>query len=239
MITKSPLLPWPVRSALILLVLVCIVLPASSKSKPTPEELRRAYIASVQQLPEAPSEMRTLGSLWSPSAPLGQLASDYKARGVNDIITILVAELTSSQSTGNVTSQRTFSTQSAITGLAGQTSTANVNPLFAANSSTGLKGQGQTAAGSQLTTRLTGRVIAVLPNGNFVVEAQRLVLMNNQHETMIIRGVVQPTDITANDTILSTSMANLQIEMKGKGIISDSTRPPNVVMRAILRLIGF
>ena len=226
-------------SAVVLIAFACTVLSAASKPKPTPEDLRQAYIASVQQLPMAQPETRTLGSLWSPGATLGQLSADFKARGVNDILTIVVAELTSSQSTGNVTSQRTFTTQSAITGLPGQVSTADVNPLFAANSSTGLKGQGQATAGSQLTTRLTGRVIAVLQNGNFVVEAQRQVFMNNQHETMIIRGVVQPADITANDSIMSTSMANLQIEMKGKGIISDSTRPPNRITRALLWLIGF
>jgi len=111
--------------------------------------------------------------------------------------------------------------------------------LLAANSSTQLKGQGQTAAGSQLTTRLTGRVIAVLANGNLVVEAERQVYMNNQHETMIVRGVVLPADISNNNSVLSTAMSNLQIEMRGKGIISDSTKPPNPITRAILWLFGF
>jgi flagellar L-ring protein precursor FlgH len=218
-----------------------VVLGARSgfaKSKATPQELRQAYIESVEQQAAGPAA-HTLGSLWSPGAPLGQLASDYKAHALNDSITIVVAVQTSSQSTGNLNSQRTFSTQSAITGLPGQVSTANVNPLFAGNSATQLKGQGQATAGSQLTTTLTGRVIALLPNGNLVVEAQRQVFMNNQTETMIVRGVVQPVDITPNNAIASTALANLQIEMKGKGIISDSTRPPNPVTRFLLRLIGF
>jgi flagellar L-ring protein precursor FlgH len=221
------------------LAIVCFCsIPGAPKNKQTPEELRQAYIACVQQQP-APPAVHTLGSLWSPGAALGDISSDIRARGPNDTITIVVAELTSAQSSGNVTSQRAFATQSAITGLFGQIPTQNVNPLLAANSSTQLKGQGQAAAGSQLTTRLTGRVIAVLANGNMVVEAQRQVYMNNQHETMIVRGVVQPTDISNNNSVLSTAMANLEIEMKGKGIISDSTRPPNPVTRAILWLFGF
>jgi flagellar L-ring protein FlgH len=212
---------------------------AAAKNKPTARDLRQAYLASVEQPMASNSAPRTLGSLWSPGAPLGQLASDFKARGLGDSITIVVAELTSAQSNGNLNSQRTFTTQSAITGLAGQISTPNLNPLLAANSSTQVKGQGQATAGSQLTTTLTGQVIAVLPNGNLVVEAQRRAYMNNQHETMVIRGVVQPVDISAGNSILSTSLADLQIEMKGKGIISDSTRPPNPIMRAILWAIGF
>jgi flagellar L-ring protein FlgH len=210
-----------------------------AKTKPTPQDLRQAYIASLQQQPAAQPAGLSLGSLWSPGAPLGQLATDFKARGLNDSITIVVAELTSAQSNGNLNSQRTFATQSSITGLLGQISTKGVDPLLGANSSTQLKGQGQATAGSQLTTRLTGRVIAVLPNGNLVVEAQRQIYMNNQHETMMIRGVVQPADITTDNSILSTSMGSLEIEMKGKGIISDSTRPPNPITRAILWLFGF
>lgn len=222
-----------------LLTTVCLLASASGKTKSPPPDLRQAYLAQLQQQPPAPAPSQTLGSLWTPGAPLGQLASDFKAHGLNDSITIVVAVSSTAQSSANLNSQRNFTTQSAITGLPGQVSTANVNPLFAGNSSTQLKGQGQATAGSQLTTTLTGRVIAVLPNGNLVAEAQRQIYMNNQRETIIVRGVVQPADITANNTILSTSLANLEIELKGKGIISDSTRPPNAITRAILWLIGF
>jgi len=220
-------------------LMVAVLGPAAHcKSKQTPMELREAYVARVQQ-PSGPPETHSLGSLWSPGAPLGQLASDFKAHRMNDTITVVVAVLTSAQSSGNVTSQRDFSTQSAITGILAQASTKGVNPLLGANSSTQLKGQGQTAANSQLNTQLTGHVIAVLPNGNLVVEAQRQIFMNNQHETITIRGVVQPNDISSSNSVLSTTMADLEIEMKGKGIISDSTRPPNPITRAILWLFGF
>jgi len=216
-----------------------IAAPLHARTKTPSPDLRQAYLAGVEQQPAATPPAHTTGSLWSPGAPLGQLAVDYKAHALNDSITIVVAMQTSAQSSANLNSQRTFDTSSAITGLAGGVSVANVNPLLAANSATQLKGQGAATAGSQLTTTLSGQVIAVLPNGNLVVEAQRQVYMNNQHETIVVRGVVQPVDITANNTILSSALANLQIEMKGKGIISDSTRPPNPVMRFLLRILGF
>jgi flagellar L-ring protein precursor FlgH len=34
-------------------------------------------------------------------------------------------------------------------------------------------------------------------------------------------------------------LSALEIELKGKGIISDSVRPPNALTRAILWLFGF
>jgi flagellar L-ring protein FlgH len=54
-----------------------------------------------------------------------------------------------------------------------------------------------------LSTSLTGQVIAVLPSGNLVVEAQRKIFMNNQHEDVTIRGVVRPNDIGPNNTVSS------------------------------------
>jgi flagellar L-ring protein precursor FlgH len=111
--------------------------------------------------------------------------------------------------------------------------------LFNANSDTQLAGQGATASNTTFQTSLTGQVIAVLPSGNLVVEAQRKIFMNNQHEDVTVRGVVRPGDIGPNNTVSSASLSNLQIEMKGKGIIADSTRPLNPITKALLWLIGF
>jgi flagellar L-ring protein precursor FlgH len=102
-----------------------------------------------------------------------------------------------------------------------------------------LKGQGSTASNTLFQTNLTGQVIAVLPNGNLVVEAERQIYMNNQHENVIVRGMIRPGDIGPNNTVLSSSLSNLEIEMKGKGIISDGVRRPNPITRAILWLLNF
>ena len=79
----------------------------------------------------------------------------------------------------------------------------------------------------------------MLPNGNLVVEAGRKIFMNNQHEDVIVRGMVRPGDIGPNNTVASTALSNLEIEMKGKGIISDGVRPLNRISRAILWLLNF
>ena len=63
--------------------------------------------------------------------------------------------------------------------------------------------------------------------------------MNNQHENLVVRGVVRPGDISAANTVPSTALSNLEIEMKGKGIIADSVRSPNPLTRAVLWHFGF
>jgi flagellar L-ring protein precursor FlgH len=202
------------------------------------QHLRAEYIARLQQQYVPAVEERSVGSLWSPAGSLGDFSVDYKAHQLNDTITIVVSVQTTAAQSGTVDSERSFTTNSAVTGVMGRTP-ASTNPLLSANSSSTLKGQGATASNTLFQTNLTGQVIAVLPNGNLVVEAGRKIFMNNQHENVIVRGMIRPGDIGPNNTVASSALSNLEIEMKSKGIISDGVRPPNFITRAILWLLNF
>ncbi len=219
---------------------VLLLLPAAharTSKKNSPAQLRTDYIARLQEQ-EAPKAEHTVGSLWSPG-DVEDLSADYKARRLNDTLVILVSVQTTAAQSGDVNSARAFQTSSAITGLAGDVNTKGLNPLLNANSNTTLKGSGATDSSTNFQTSMTAQVISVLPSGNLVVEAQRKIFMNNQHEDIIIRGVVRPNDIGSNNTVPSTALSNLEIEVKGKGIIADSTRRPNRITRALLWLVGF
>jgi len=63
--------------------------------------------------------------------------------------------------------------------------------------------------------------------------------MDDQRETVILRGLVRPGDLDATNTVISNSVGDLEVEVKGKGVISESTRPPNPVMKWILRILNF
>jgi len=212
---------------------------SAKKAKHSPAQLRADYLAHLQEKDSPQGNGKTVGSLWSPGANLSDLSTDFKAQKVNDPVTALIAVQTTAAQSGNSNYQRAFSTTSGITALPGDLKLKGVNPLLGANSSTSLKGQGATSSNTTFTTALTGEVIAVLPSGNLVIEAERKVFMNNQHEDIIVRGVVRQADIASNNSISSASLSNLEIEMKGKGIISDSTRNVNPITRAVLWLFGF
>jgi flagellar L-ring protein precursor FlgH len=239
----QPVLRLIRRTAVLVLLAVPPLFASSpwSKVKPhpkTPEQLREEYIARLQQQYVPITEVSSVGSLWMPRSVLGDFSSDYKARNLNDTITIQVAVQTTAAQSGTVDSERTLTSNSSITGLLGRTPSA-VNPLLSGNSSSVLKGQGSTASNTTFSTNLTGQVIAVFPNGNLVIQAERQIFMNNQHENVILRGMVRPGDIGPANTVPSSSLTNLEIEMKGKGIIADGVRPPNPITRAILWLLNF
>ena len=86
---------------------------------------------------------------------------------------------------------------------------------------------------------MAGRVVAVLASGTLVVEANRELVMNNEKQTILVRGLIRPGDIAPDNTVLSNAIGNLELELKGKGVLSEGTRPPNVIVRLLLRLVGF
>ena len=215
---------------------------AQGKDKPKEPAAKRDGLAEyVQRVTAQPPDRAptTLGSLWRDSGRLANLVSDYKASRVGDLVTISIAQNLSATATGDVSSNRTLSASSGISAIGGHVKTSGVANLFSPNSTQALAGKAQATSVTSLSTVLTGRVAAVLATGTLVVEAERQITMNNQHETVILRGLVRPGDLDATNTVASNHVGDLEVEVKGKGVVSEGTRPPNPVMKWILRVVGF
>ena len=230
------------NSIVFLLLILPIALPnaalAKEKKNSAPRNGLAEYIQRVSaSAPENASTTR--GSLWKDSGRLANMVADYKASRIGDLVTISVAQNLSASSTGDVSTNRSFSASSGITALPGQLKTTGVANLFSPKSSQVLSGKAQATSQTSLSTMLTGRVAAVLPSGTLVVEAERQITMNNQHETVILRGLVRPGDLDAANTVASNHVGDLEVEVRGKGIVSEGTRPPNPILKWILRMVGF
>ncbi|HTV59237.1 MAG TPA: flagellar basal body L-ring protein FlgH [Verrucomicrobiae bacterium] len=180
------------------------------------------------------------GSLWNPDGRLADVASDTKSRALGDMVTIQLVESTNSSQQGTVQTQRTLAASSSISALFGVPSSGSaLQNIFSPNSSQALNGKGQTTLQTSLTTTLSGNVVEVLPNGYMVIQALRDVNISDQRQTLILRGIVRREDISPSNVVLSSSISNLEVSMKGHGVISDGTRQPNVVVRFLLRILGF
>lgn len=196
------------------------------------------YLARVQTA-QTPAPALSAGSIWVDSGRMASLSADYKAMAAGDLITITVSQGLTSSNAGAVSTARTFAANSGITGLPGNPSLATVANLIGLNSAETLSGKGEASSATSVTTTLAGRVIAVLPNGNLVIAAERTINMSNEKQTIVLRGVVRRGDIGPNNTVASNTIGNLELEIKGKGVISDGVRPPHKILRAILRVLDF
>jgi flagellar L-ring protein precursor FlgH len=224
-----------IGSAAVVFLLAAPLVRASAKPKQDSEKLRSDYIARMEQQPST-EESKTLGSLYTPNGAFTDMSADYKAHRLGDTVTLLVSETTAASSTGDVNNSRAFQANSAVTSLPGWQSNA-ANPLLGMTSGKTLKGQGETSAGSSVTATVSAHVIALLPNGSMVVEAERRIQINSQHEDLIVRGVLRPGDVGPNNTARATALANLEIELKGKGVVSDYIGRQNPIIRGLLWLL--
>ena len=220
-----------------------LVLAGASFAKKTPvntiqHETLSEYVQRMQQ--QGPDlSHASPGSLWTEAGRFASMNTDYKAIHVGDLITVVVAQGTTANNAAGVSTARTFNASAGISGLAGHLKTSGVENLFSPQSSTTLTGKSQGSTTSTLNTTLAGRVVAVLPAGTLVIEAERQLTMNNEKQTILVRGLVRAGDVASDGSIQSNRVGNLELELKGKGVLSDGVRPPNPLIRGLLRIIGF
>lgn len=215
-----------------------IAAEAAGRQKSPPRDSLANYLEKMQQQ-DSVASANTAGSLWQDHGRLASIAADAKASRVGDLLTVQVVQDVTARNSGSVATDRSLKASSGIDSVAGQPDLAAVQNLLGLHSSQTLAGKASASTNSSLRTALSGRVMAVLPSGNLVVEAERTVSMNHERQTVLVRGVVRPADISALNSVLSNQMGNLELELKGKGVISDGTRPPNKVVAFILKLVGF
>ena len=231
---------WVERAACCALA-VLLLCPTSTYANGNKKKQQqgRQFKEALQQMRQAPAlPVLSAGSLWASQGHFASLAIDSKARYVNDLITIHVVEQTEAEGEGSLQSRRSLEASSSITNLLGPVGTRSLRNLFSPQADSSLIGQVQTSSNITLRTSLMGRVVEVLPNGYLVVEAIRMINATKERQTIIVRGIVRPEDILPDNSVLSTQIANLEVELKGKGVITNGTRRPNRVVRALLRILG-
>ncbi|MDH4100407.1 MAG: flagellar basal body L-ring protein FlgH [Nitrospirota bacterium] len=182
----------------------------------------------------AAQPVKAKGAIWSDASSSGNLFSDVRAVGLNDIVTILVEETSSASGKADTKTGRDNSLELGVDNFLGQDLSFGFNksffglggagpfsPSVGASSSSAFKGTGSTTRSGSLKGVITARVIEVLPNGNLVVRGTREMVVNDEKQTMALTGVIRPQDISSSNTISSMLVADARIEYGGNGIVAD------------------
>lgn len=198
----------------------------------------QAYLARVRK--ETSNAQPTMGSIWTDTGRLTRMNTDPRAMRPNDLISVVVIENLAASTDGEVKNSRASNASSQITSLFGLLHAGNaMQNLVGQTSSSGLTAQGASATNSSLTTTFGGQVVDVLANGMLVIEAARQVEFSQQTQTIILRGLVRPEDISQQNQVLSTAISSLELEVRGKGIVNDSTYRQNALVRMLERILIF
>lgn len=171
--------------------------------------------AAVQEDQLLPS-----GAIYSSGAQ-GFFAADRRARQVGDILTVDFKErFAASKSQGAQTSK----TDSFALQLPDVLGVPVDDEELSGGTTRSFSGDGSATQSNSLSGRVSVSVVRVLPSGNLEILGQKKLTLNNGHEYVRLRGLVRPSDISADNVVLSDRIANAEIKYVGAGDIADSAK---------------
>lgn len=177
-----------------------------------------AFLLGLALLSSQPKQAEAM-SLWSEAAPAASMFADRKARAVGDTITIIVSENSSATRTGKADNSKSASTSmDAGVGIFKWIGSAS------AGKEDDFKAEGKLSNTNNVNARLTVTVVEVKPNGNLVLSGTQSIKQNGEEQKITITGTVRSDDVTAENTVLSTYVADAQIKIEGNGPIAQKQR---------------
>jgi flagellar L-ring protein FlgH len=150
-----------------------------------------------------------------------------RATKIGDLVTIVIAESTSASNKSTTSTKKSLNTDGelSVSGflewIAGFPDVIQPVKDLTFTPKEDFAGQGTVNSNGAFSTRITATVVDKLPNGNFVIEGVRHITIAKDTADLTIRGVIRPQDITVDNTIPSTLVADMDILYQGKGIIAD------------------
>ncbi len=143
------------------------------------------------------------------------MIADTAARGVGDLITILISENTDVEN-----KDRRNMDKDSNTGFDFDFSSSSSSPVnfdVGQSSDRAFNGQSNYRVEQEFTDRITVEVLDVLPNGNLVIGGRRQRIVAGELRTLVISGTVRYTDVSPNNTVRSQYVANFRVCYDGDG----------------------
>ena len=170
-------------------------------------------------------------SLWhADTLSDGNLYADATARRRGDLLTVIISETTSVSENQKTDTKRDNKVDLGVNLLPGSNqlpaavgSTAlGKLPGLNADSSKSFQGEGKFDLTHKVQSSIAVQVVDVLDNGSLVVRGSREVLANEDRKTIQIAGIVRPSDIKSDNTVLSEKLYDLQVSIVGDGPLSQA-----------------
>ncbi len=177
----------------------------------------------------------TAGSIWPGETSRNSFFQDLRARNVGDTVTVVISEKTSATKEATTSTSRTSNNDIAIKKFLGLPLKFGMSdflgqgqpfkPELASNYDSAFDGAGTTKRSGQFSASLTARVVEVLLNGNLIIEGKKDTILNNEHQYLVLSGIIRPEDLSVDNRVDSNLIADARIEYSGRGVIADEQRP--------------
>lgn len=207
-------------TVLITLVFLSACSSVQTDNKVFPDDPAFAPV-SAQSLQAPPN---TNGSLFQARYNLG-LYTDQQATRVGDIITVIFDEEYQSSksaetkadksSSATVTAPSVFGTVPGLKNLRLDTSISGDRDF---------SGKGEADRSNSLSGQISVTVAEILPSGALRIRGEKWLTLSEGEEYIRISGLIRPQDITPDNTVVSSKVADARISFGGRGNLNNSTK---------------
>lgn len=166
----------------------------------------------------------------SSSGPPPSLYSQPRIAHVGDIVRVLIS--INDKATLDNASGRSQTTKDGVVvdfgynnGSASSSSNQPAKLLGDLSSQASTQGQGNIDRSEQIQVSVAAIVTRVLPNGSLVISGSQEVRVNYEMRQLTVAGIVNPLDISLNNTIAYDRIAEARISYGGRGRQSDFQQP--------------
>lgn len=200
----------------ILVLLLCACVHTNKVAVVTPPPM-----TPIQQVPQAGNNVEDTASLYNEATGI-DLYGNSRASRIGDIVMVQIVDSSKAKQSANTKLERTNELSLGIQTWAGQAT--GKSPLLGVSTDTKTEGKASTDRENSVTATIATRVVGVLPGGILQIEGMRATQINNEIQYLVVKGLVRMRDVDANNSVLSTKLAESTIGYYGKGDISDQQK---------------
>ncbi len=164
------------------------------------------------------------GSLFQARYSVG-LYTDQQATRVGDIITVIFdEEYQSSKSAETSADKSSNNTMSAPSVMGTVPGWKNLTLDSSTTNDRQFSGKGEADRSNSLSGQISVTVADILPNGILRIRGEKWLTLSEGDEYIRISGLIRPQDITPDNTVPSSKVADARISFGGRGSLNNSTK---------------
>lgn len=162
------------------------------------------------------------GAIFQAANGYAPLTSGNRASMVGDLVTIALVERTQAAKSNSAQTDRSgsVSLEPPATGPLSFFDPSDIN----IRGDLSFNGKGQATQSNTLSGEISVTVAEVYPNGTMLVRGEKLVTLNRGDEYVRISGLIRAQDISPDNRIASTRVADARITYSGSGEIARASR---------------
>ena len=146
------------------------------------------------------------------------MAADRRATQVGDSITVIVHQVAEASNTTQNTTRKSTDT-------GGSLRAGGIDEAGTLSFGGGYSGRGEARRSERLLAQLSVSIEQIMPNGDYRIVGRQQIRVNGETTLIAVRGRIRAADISDDNEILSSRIADAEIDYNGKGFVSRSAKP--------------